>query len=118
MTQQEIQDRNKDIALMLGALSKNMDWGWMLEDDELNLSFDIFNEKIFSNDGGSGWKIQNLKFHSDWNWLMEAVKKILSIESEDDCLETYYTIIDQIPDIEAVFLAVSDFAKKFNNKES
>jgi hypothetical protein len=37
--------------------------------------------------------------------------------SENDDMETYNIIIDQMPDIEAVFIAVSDFAKKFNNKE-
>jgi hypothetical protein len=97
MTPQEIQERNKQIALMLGY--ENM------SPDKL------------------------LLFHSDWNWLMEAKSFInnklyqtyqtyyphtnrhqFSIWKESNCLlET----ID-IDEKEAVFIAVSDFAKLYN----
>jgi hypothetical protein len=100
MTHQEIQERNEQIALMLG---------WK------NLNDDSFPEYIDT--VGNFYPLKELKFHSDWNWLMESIKKILSIVLENDDMETYNIIIDQMPDIEAVFIAVSDFAKKFNNKE-
>jgi hypothetical protein len=138
MTPQEIQERNKQIALMLGAATKQMMGvnAWVLEEDELNLSFDIFNEKLFSNNGGSGWKIKDLQFHSDWNWLMESVEFIekLGYESILGGSEYYYpykdmrhnqtffkddtTIYHESKDKkEAVFIAVSDFAKLYNEKK-
>jgi hypothetical protein len=142
MTPEEIQERNKQIALMLGAYTKQMMGvnAWVLEEDELNLSFDLFDKKIFSNDEGSGWKIKDLKFHLDWNWLMESVEFIEKQKIRDNqytYTSKYNVIIDsygciirtsgyhqkKVIDItnsnkkEAVFIAVSDFAKKFNNKE-
>jgi hypothetical protein len=59
---------------------------------------------------------ESMQFHSDWNWLMDSIKKVLNIVSEDNDIEVYYTIIDQMPDIEAVFMSVSDFAKEYNQK--
>lgn len=136
MTQQEIQERNKQIALMLGATTKQMMGvnAWVLEENELNLSFDMFNINLFSNDGGSVWLIKDLKFHSDWNWLMEAVEFIekLGYESLLGGSEYYYpekdmryiqhfikddiTIYHESKDKkEAVFIAVSDFAKYWNS---
>jgi hypothetical protein len=92
MTQQE---RNKEIALMLG------------------LQYD--KECVIYIMTAYSWDM--LRFHSDWNWLMGAIKKILSIVSENDDMEIYNIIIDQIPDIEAVFIAVSQFAKLYNENK-
>ena len=143
MTQQEVQKRNKQIALMLGAYTKQMMGvnAWVLEEDELNLSFDLFDEKLFSNNGGSGWLIKDLKFHKDWNWLMEAVEFIEKLQFDDYYMEffwlnginvslyqkgkhtgailweTHGRFKNVETKKEAVFIAVSDFAKKFNNKE-
>jgi hypothetical protein len=129
MKTKEIQDRNKQIALMLGAFTKEMMGinAWVLQEDELNLSFDRFDEKIFSNNGGSSWKIKDLKFHSDWNWLHEAIDFILktnqTIISLNNC-EIYMYKNGQKPinigaknTKLATFIAVSDFAKLYNNKE-
>lgn len=133
MEQQEIQERNKQIALMLGAYTKDMMSACGLgpmEEDELNLSFDIFNEKLFSNNGGSGWLIKDLKFHSDWNWLMEAVefiKKTCGVSmvqgpaKKPTCvihLGNLRALSGQSNTLEeAVFTAVSDFAKLYNEKK-
>jgi hypothetical protein len=145
MTQQEIQERNKEISLMLGACTKEMMGvnSWVLQENELNLSFDIFDEKLFSNDGGSGWLIGDLKFHSDWNWIMEAVEFICGTlgyrkysythEEHSRCVFTDMAILFQKHDFgggniiidsdkqktekEAVFIAVSDFAKLYNEEK-
>lgn len=76
MTQEETLQYNKRCALFLGAIDNTHEWGFMLQPNELNLSFDLFDEKLFSNDGGSGWFVKDLKFHSDWNWIMEVVEAI------------------------------------------
>jgi len=109
MTQQEIQERNKEIALMLSYKTT-----WL--------------DKLFYT-----WKC---RFLYDWNLLMEAVEFIekLGYESLLGSSEYYYpekgmrhiqhfikddlTIYHESKDKkEAVFIAVSDFAKLYNNKE-
>jgi len=109
MTQQEIQERNKETALMLG-----------LEYDEEAV---VFNMQAYSWD--------NLKFHSDWNWLMEAVEFIENLKIDDfgyivEMLpatsrvylsRNNYTIVSVEPKSsrkKAIFIAVSDFAKLYN----
>ncbi len=127
MEQQEIQERNKQIALMLG---------W---------EYDIQAEAWYKNqkDHEWGYKIEELKFHSDWNWLMEAVefieeklklKTVISnmgfgINNQYININRDVSIIDETIDNpskimgkssnkkEAVFIAVSDFVKLYNNKE-
>jgi hypothetical protein len=103
MTQQEIQERNKQIALMLGY---KMTW---------------FDTAFYT------WKC---RFLYDWNILMEAVeliKKTSGIAMVDGpfrkptCvihLSNLRAVSGQSNTLkEAVFIAVSDFAKLYNNKE-
>ena len=116
MTQQEIQERNRDIALMLG-----------LHHDKECV---IYEMKAYT------WDM--LRFHSDWRWLMDAVefieKKIkvnseyasdynvvfdsfsCSIETTGYHQKTIININNQNKK-EAVFIAVSQFAKLYNNKQ-
>jgi hypothetical protein len=116
------QERNKEIALMLNwkyvssidikekKYSESIFAGWW--SNIPNVYHVKVNRNLYKGRG-----LNDLKFHSDWNWLMETIRKILHIVSEEDNMETYNIILDQIPDIEAVFISVSDFAKKYNNKE-
>jgi hypothetical protein len=73
MTQQEIRERNKQIIQMLG----------------FKRGFWIHQEKPLTDDKKQWWDIdgktflgtrvrydKDLQFHSDWNWLMEAVEFI------------------------------------------
>jgi hypothetical protein len=130
MTQQEIQQRNESIAIMLGSEKKNdgqFDY-WTYD----HLKYDSM--KIL----GSRWCSGNFEFHSDWNWLHEAVEFIEKQKMEVSIIQNECSIIDtekaeqeenpfMIEPIskcfdaetkkEAVFIAVSDFAQKFNNKE-
>jgi hypothetical protein len=115
------QERNKQIALMLGT--KGM--------KEIVKQ----NNQHYPND-------EELKFDGDWNWLMEAVEfieklkgmsiyigknrmnKLHSVEiSYEDNTWQKRPHIDKTIFIqnelkkEAIFIAVSDFAKLYNNKE-
>jgi hypothetical protein len=103
MTQQE---RSEQIALMLGWIKKG------------NLYAPSENDFF----------IEELTFHSDWSYLMDAVEFIEKIYSYRVKIESRSCIIYKNSDIiiqlysikskqEAVFIAVSNFAKKYNNKE-
>jgi hypothetical protein len=126
MTQQEIQERNEQIALLLGYINTT----------STDKDFNIFEnkEKPFS---AIPKMIETMSmcFHSDWNWLMESIKFIehelehsysVDIVNKNQCeiVENGEKYIcgygfDTVNNskIEAVFIAVSDFAKLYNNKE-
>ena len=116
MTQQEIQERNSDIALMLG----------------------LHHDKECVIYGMTAYTWDMLRFHSDWRWLMDAVEFIEKFKIEISIIKNECSIIDtekaeleenpfMIEPIskcfdaetkkEAVFIAVSDFAKLYNNKQ-
>lgn len=118
MTLQEIQERNKQIALML-------DWKYVEDGDvwNPNMTHDY-----------SFVRSYEMKFHSDWNWLMKAVEFIENIEVDEfgyivEMLpgmsriylsRNNYTILSTEPKSsrkEATFTAVSDFAKLYNEKK-
>jgi hypothetical protein len=111
MTQKEIQERNKQIALMLGWKYKDKIWlkKHPVEKDRWMVA-------SYTN---------NFLFHSDWNWLMEAVEFIESKGYEIGIFANRVEIITTIEEErlfkaggktkkEAVFIAVSDFAKNHN----
>jgi hypothetical protein len=100
MTQQETQERNKQIALMLG---------WKITDSIISY---IPEESSFQHEVGysaNGF----LQFHSDWNWLHEAAAVAYSLLSPSDSRK--HDIIQLLGrnQKEAVFIAVSDFAKLY-----
>jgi hypothetical protein len=124
MTQQEIQDRNKEIALMLGKKYQN------------NKIVIHYNNVCGVNPTGETW--QECLYHSDWNWLMEAVEFIeKKIKVNSEYASNYNVVFDSLSCSiettgyhqktiinvnnqnrkEAVFLAISEFAKSYNNKE-
>jgi hypothetical protein len=120
MTPQEIQERNSNIALMLGWKKHNHgSYHTWTNDKSIYHIYDSI-----------------LQFHSDWNWLMESVEFIekLGYESLLGGGEYYYPEKDRryiqhfIKEdeviyhesknkIEAVFVAVSDFAKLYNERK-
>jgi hypothetical protein len=136
MTQQEIQECNKQIALMLGKYADRWDSNSLDSMYEFPKKYTVHN--VFAT-----YKHQEskLKFHSDWNWLMEAVEfieksgyniEICSYHGNDSL---HYCAIHQLIDkdrnditsiiepkhsnikIEAVFIVVSDFAKLYNENK-
>ncbi len=137
MTQEEMQERNKQIALMLT---------W----DSNESQTEFYPPYQF----GGVKDLDDLMFNLNWNWLMEAVEFISKqahkgfpincIISNTGCaininptnvmgdkfegkteivntLNINYHIVDEkekdFTRQEAVFIAVSDFAKLYNNKE-
>lgn len=114
MTQQEIQERNKQIALMLGSYKCSE----ISEQYELP-KFMTFPPKERSNLCYTAkiCLLEDMQFHLDWNWLHTAIKFLYE---HFKYKEFYWTTIERYSlhsPIEEVFIVVSDFAKKFNNKE-
>jgi hypothetical protein len=120
MTPQEIQERNKQIALMLGKKYEN---------NRIVIHFD---NVCGVNPSGETWR--ECSYHSDWNWLMEAVEFIeklnnyfIQIEEKscyvydiskfDNSQANAFIIKDGKTKKEAVFIAVSDFAKLYNENK-
>jgi hypothetical protein len=130
MTQQEIQERNKQIALMLGAIysSNGEAWGF---GNAKNIGSKMFNGVMYKDVIQAERFEKELKFHSDWNWLIEAVEFIEKLGgsyniSNKSCAisvnEPYWYSQETVvktdnPTKEAVFTAVSDFAKLHNEGE-
>ena len=67
---------------------------------------------------GKTTRPSELIYHSDWNWLMKVVEKILSLSIELDTMDKYYDIIDRIPNIEAVYKECINFIKEYNSIKS
>ena len=82
MTPQEIQERNKQIALMLGAEIQNKLKRIYIDkmiDNEFtfhNMSVDLNTYEWNGTTNIHYIPFDMLQFHSDWNWVMEAVQFI------------------------------------------
>jgi hypothetical protein len=153
MIQEELLKRNKDIALMLGwketSAHKRDQYGYY--QCVLGYSTPYRNTRdvqaVEYQYDKNAFAVEDLQFHSDWNWLMEAVKFIegkdywveivksqlgtktrnypiiwceIGKENSTDLLDdNCYTKITRGESVnrnkkEAVFIAVSDFAKLYN----
>jgi len=120
---QEIQDRNEQIALMLGYVNTT----------PTDKDFNIFKSHIKIGVIPNMIETMSMKFHSDWNWLMEAVEFINKTHKNNNPYrDLHYTMgyllhggwwgETKVPerllsDKTELFLAVSDFAKLYNDKK-
>ena len=68
------------------------------------------------------YKNDNLKFHTDWNWLMEAIEKCLIGEAEHDdekankAISEIYKSLCNI-NISATYKSVVEFIKWYNEQK-
>jgi hypothetical protein len=127
MTPQEIQERNKQIALMLGwkeaTLEYKLRWCAVPTEERLNI-LDQDHVPILMKENKDPLWSSSLLWDSDWNWLMEAVE---FIKECDLYRNKYYDILHTKRKLlqifisekkEFVFIAVSDFAKLYNERKS
>jgi type I restriction-modification system DNA methylase subunit len=128
---------NKEIALMLGwketSAHKRDQYGYYqcVEGYSTPYRNTLDEQAVEYQYDKNAFAVEDLQFHSDWNWLMEAVEFIeklnnyfIQIEekscyvydtSKFDNIQTNAFIIkDADTKKEAVFTAVSDFAKLYN----
>ncbi len=64
-----------------------------------------------------GYMTSELKYHTDWNWLMEVIKKCREKSNDEDSYweAIYYSLADL--DIDNVYIAVVEFIKWYNENE-
>lgn len=121
MEAKEIQERNEQIALMLvlKPLKSPYLGAYQPTSDTHNPSF--YHERM----EGESWYVYP-DYDSDWNWLMEAVEFIEKLGYDVVIAKQSCGIWTGVKchidgkgvfKKEAVFIAVSDFAKLHNNKE-
>jgi len=116
MTQQQIQERNQQIALMLGGIYSKLVDAWGLGNAQ-NIGSKMFDGVMYEDVIKAQRFEKELKFHSDWNWLHEAAKKVYSLTHPSDSIRHDIIHILGRSHKEAVFIAVSDFAKLYNEKK-
>ena len=108
-------ENNKIIAEFLGAtLTK-----------DLQIMYPVY--------GGDSSYVKDLKYHLDWNWLMQVVEKIESILPDDSIITIEYkncfipVLDDEEPftiegggktKIEAVYNACLEFIKWYNENKN
>jgi len=123
MQPKEIQERNKDIAIMLGLIPLESPYLGAYRTDE-NTHHVLFYQDRMEDES---WYVY-ASYNSDWNWLFEAVefvnRKYTTIISSSHC-EIHMYDNGKIPinigantTILATFIAISDFAKQYNLSKS
>lgn len=48
-------------------------------------------------------------FISDWNWIMKVIEKILEVCTENNDLESYYSILNSIPNLNSTVDHINKF---------
>ena len=106
---------NKLIAEFMGSSFKTYKKGHIRKDTVTVCYFD---------DGMSpfsgGVSIENLKYHSSWDWLMPVVEKCLTISVESEEYEIHYAFIHNALwsiNIKSVFDEVVEFIKWYNDQK-
>ena len=92
------------------------------------MKWDILNDMTYSKATKGKWiELDKLKFHSNWNWLMEVVEKIESLGYSVDIKKDYVLIIGKhLPNImerlnsrkENVYNACAEFIKWYNENSA
>jgi hypothetical protein len=131
---------NKEIALMLGwkenSAHKRDQFGYnqCVEGYSTPYRNTLDEQAVEYQYDKNAFAVEDLQFHSDWNWLMEAVEFIdklnsyfIQIEEKscyvydiskfDNSQTNAFIIKDGETKKEAVFTAVSDFAKLYKKKQ-
>ena len=109
-------ENNKLIAEFIG--------GYQYDNHDDFITFDETNN-MFSYDTIS---LKNLKFHSDWNWLMEVVEKINDLNNVVEIHENHVRVVNNersevLVDVvegsmlEATYNACVEFVKLYNQNK-
>jgi len=130
MNNQEILEYNKRCALFLGYKFK------YFTDDRVKVTSEI--QYVWGSEAGilkqcdNWWRCSktpddnfswhfpiDLKFHSDWNWIMEvvgAIQKIIVLDGEEFCIEFFYDITKNKRPLKT-FVSISRYIDEISNKD-
>jgi hypothetical protein len=68
-------------------------------------------------ENSQAWELIPSPYECDWNWLMDVVEKILNICAENDDLEKYAVITDNIPYIQPTYNECVRFINFYNKQK-
>jgi hypothetical protein len=76
------------------------------------------NEYLYNSQFGKGFKIDELLYHSDWNWLMEVVEKIkpLNRNGNNYYLRLMNMTLSEALNIDYVYSICVEFIKWYNQQ--
>ena len=96
-------ENNKLIAEFMGFQPTSL--GWFDNEEHL---INVEKDNTFD----------DLKFHKDWNWLMEVAEKCLTVNVDVEPINHYFIINDALLtiNINEVYNACVEFIKWYNNK--
>ncbi len=103
-------DKQECIARMLGGIYSSHANAWGFGDAKVLTNEIKFGGRTYKNVISARRFETELKFDSDWNWLIEAIQ---FIEKHTNILPAFTPVIGNIPDIEKTFEAVADFAERY-----
>ena len=102
-----MEENNKIIAEFMGFnFEKNLGY----YDNNMLLSQIIYDQQ-------NGNCFDELLFDKSWDWLMSVVEKILNICAENDDLEKYAVITDNIPYIQQTYDECIKFINFYNKQK-
>jgi hypothetical protein len=120
LKKEEIIERNKQIALMLGfkeaTLEYKLKWCSVPTEERLNRLNQANVPILVDKKDGPVWE-DSLNWHLDWNLLHEAIN---FLQQHFDDKEMVWTTIHRYhlySNIEDIFIVVSDCAKHYNEKK-
>ena len=90
MNEKEILEYNKRCALFLGAIYSKQAEAWGFGNAK-NIGSKMFHGVMYHNVVQAERFEKELKFHSDWNWIMDVVDDIEKLGETD---KTYGTLVD------------------------
>jgi len=62
--------------------------------------------------------VDELRYHTSWDWLLPVLGKILDLSFQDDGdAEDFYNIRDCVPDINHTYKAIVEFIKQYNRAD-
>jgi hypothetical protein len=135
MIKKDIKERNEEIAIMMGAIFSKHAKAWGFGNAVIMDKPIKFGGKEYDNVVSAQTFKKELNFHNDWNEIMDAILFINQLHKDNvegrDFLYTIQYLMsggyfpksnEKCPkrllnNIDNLFLAVSDFAKMFNNKK-
>ena len=119
MTQEETQERNKEIVLMLGwkktSAHKRDQYGYYqcVEGYSTPYRNTLDTQAVEYQFDKNAFATGDLQFHSDWNWLMMAIQFLQNHFDSKGMIWVNFPY-EWFSDKYKVFIAVSDFAKHYN----